>query len=195
MRRLAGAIQIVCIVMSLLFVVLWIRSPLTDDLVSFSSGKGLYYEYVSIPGQFRVTRVSGWVGREPVRWIHGRMPAMWPVFGQQAVYRSWTILGIGFDGGSRMIPGPSAPVTVSYQIVAVPFALPALIFGAIGLLPWMRLRRRRLIAEDRVKHGLCPACGYDLRATAGRCPECGAVVAGESKKALPPMNAEGERFP
>ena len=34
----------------------------------------------------------------------------------------------------------------------------------LGVLP--RLRRSK-------RPGLCPRCGYDLRATPGRCPECG----------------------
>ena len=37
---------------------------------------------------------------------------------------------------------------------------------------WL-LRRRAL--RGRASRGLCPSCGYDLRATPGRCPKCGTV--------------------
>ena len=165
------------VLLAVAIIALWIRSHITDDLITYSGGNGTYFEYVTIPGQFRITRVTGWVGSEPVGWFRGELPLGRPVFGQQAVYRAWTILGIGFDGGVRLVPISAArPVTVNYQITAVPFALPALVAAAIGLLPWLRRRRRRLAAQDRLHRGLCPVCGYDLRATTGRCPECGAVV-------------------
>jgi hypothetical protein len=32
-----------------------------------------------------------------------------------------------------------------------------------------------VVARIRLRYGHCPACGYDLRATPDRCPECGRV--------------------
>ncbi len=73
-----------------------------------------------------------------------------------------------------------SPYTLNYaQLVLSFWALMSLLL----VLPFLRaslpvriwwLRRRRL-RRWRLR-GLCPVCGYDLRATRDRCPECGTPV-------------------
>jgi hypothetical protein len=58
----------------------------------------------------------------------------------------------------------------------VPSAVLSLPAGCGAIAALRALRRRR-----REKSGYCRSCGYDLRATPERCPECGAVPTGKAR--------------
>ena len=48
------------------------------------------------------------------------------------------------------------------------------VFGMGSVLPFGRMVRKRL-RRRQIRVGFCHVCGYDLRATPDRCPECGTV--------------------
>jgi hypothetical protein len=60
--------------------------------------------------------------------------------------------------------------------VWVPYWLAAATTAVLPLL-WARIATARLRRARRSRRNHCPSCGYDLRATPGRCPECGKVPA------------------
>ena len=54
--------------------------------------------------------------------------------------------------------------------VLVPFWIPTLLFAALSMTLHLQPAHRR---GKREKLGMCVKCGYDLRASKDRCPECG----------------------
>lgn len=78
--------------------------------------------------------------------------------------------------------------TASRQWAVVGVQLPfiALVAAVLPACQFVRQRRRR----RRLSSGLCLSCGYDLRGTPGRCPECGTVIMAALPH-NPPMHRTG----
>ena len=103
-----------------------------------------------------------------------RLLASWPFkenehLGRMGLILSQAALWLAVMTGTWMLPdGNSVPVRLGLTAVFT------LLCG--GMVRAACAEERQAQREHRLERGLCRCCGYDLRATPGRCPECGTMA-------------------
>jgi hypothetical protein len=170
MRRVGRHVFAILAVLSLLLclatLALWVRSywryeglyyaPERTWLAAIESGEG-------IVGLFKTSEDSdeppgkGW----EFRYLTDRNSTTYLAF-RKGGGGSSTVLGFG---SMSMTFG----ISVKVRGLLAPHWFFAMLFA---ILPAFQLRAI-LHLHKRSREGLCPRCGYDLRATPERCPECG----------------------
>lgn len=84
-----------------------------------------------------------------------------------------THLGFGLLD-QPVVADPGSPIAVTGRLVQlrIPYWFTCAMLAALPTSWWILARRRY-----RAKMRHCSTCGYDLRASEGRCPECGTAIA------------------
>ncbi len=176
MKRLARHLFTLCSAVSLLLCVavcvLWVRSYWAEDVIVYAWDGGTV-GVVSLRGcvgwgfeRSNASRGDGWSRLGDVRWFsdppsnHTRLPPDFEFAGFEYEYY------------------PGDALSMGVPIWAV------LLVAGIFPLTWWRGNRRLARRKQRRESGLCASCGYDLRSSLGRCPECGAAVNGSSAEGL-----------
>jgi hypothetical protein len=183
-RRLLNFLTVLPLLLFVAACVLWVRSyRFLDQYRYLDPSSGLLVDLVSLRGGIQVAVVrnvpnrdggygwawgSGWSSTALAAFITGPPGDDWQLF-LGAPGSSYRVLH-----GFRLLDGDlSASGGSPFWSVRIPTWAPAVTFATLPAAWTLRRTRRR----RRLRAGHCPYCGYDLRATPDRCPECGAVTA------------------
>ena len=171
-QRVAGVVAVLFAGVALLLVLrFWLRSHTRGDFITYYE-RPSSLELYSSGGLLSV----GWgelVSDDyppPTGWEG----TFWPFAGDtrfKGDLSGGTWLGFGYERDLKSRPG----LRIDARLVTVPYwSLAVAPLAVVGVAGWIGIRSVR--ARRRGSRGHCSACGYDLRASPGRCPECGTAA-------------------
>jgi hypothetical protein len=175
-RRVFNVLAAVSLVLCVAIVALWVRSYWRHDMLNcFGAARpGAVHNYGITSEQGKVDIFERWE-------TYSHPPAGWSLVSTGSVlnvyrFTSWvprspgdrTVRFLSF--GYRDTPTFSPPD--NFRIFWFPHWFPALLFAVFPA-----LRACSILRERRLhRAGFCHRCGYDMRATPERCPECGTAA-------------------
>lgn len=173
LRRLFTAASVLSLLLSVCACVLWVGGgwwyavPYTTRAVDASRRT---LGVAASGGRLHVFWISGISGRRPgVGFDHYRItPGADDDWKLAKPGHRWSFAG--FREYAYTIPIYGRSVTAS------DFDIPLWCVGIMGLVMPAILATRTLRSQGKLRQGFCIHCGYDLRASENRCPECGTSI-------------------
>ena len=142
---------------------LWVRSHQVSECINYQGRTKLYRALIH-RGTLQLAQVDRNRGTFPVGFYHDRNPV-----GAGDTWRNIWNKPVGVHGGA----GFGVVRGTYYRVLVLPLWLPVFVTAMVTA-HWARRSRR---VRELQRDGLCAVCGYDLRATPERCPECGTPAA------------------
>jgi hypothetical protein len=159
LRRLFTITSAISLVLCLATIVLWVRSYFVFEAVGYAfsqRGLALAYSKGALSFSYYVVEFPR-AARGLDRSVVGPF-----TLGDAPGWRNFA-----FERGVN----PGSGLTWN---VYMPVWLPTMLFAIAPACRFFFSPHRRRAKRQRL--GLCPTCGYDLRASPDRCPECGAFA-------------------
>jgi hypothetical protein len=180
-RRLLNLVTILSLLLCAAVAALWVRSHVVVDEVT--RNEATFVSARSFDGRVEVDVL--YYPERPFRpdrrgWGHERVPRgrnVPPAATGWSPVREWRLGPFRYVDASDTGYARSGGLWlgVPYRRAAAPHWFFALLAGVLPIV-WLVERFGGSRQSRRLARGLCPACGYDLRASPGRCPECGGTV-------------------
>lgn len=179
-RHLFTLVSILSLAICAVSIALLIRANVARDVITWGRAGGKFVEIDSVGGSTFISIIRSDVTRA-LEWQRtSNIAVTYPSAALRDDSRNrFTDFYVGgittgpegavfWERGERSVIYPIAVVQLNMALIAMAAAVLPIAWAGAALV-------RRNIRRARLRAGLCTACGYDLRASPERCPECGRV--------------------